>query len=289
MRDQVHYFESRQYMHGGTFELFHYRDTYMKEVALHHHDFYEVYFFTTGKLQYIIEGRTYDLKPGDILLICPMELHQPMFYDRQAPYERTVLWIHRRYMERLCAQCEGLEACFDLSAPGHTNLLRPERAEREMLQYQLEMIAYEQGSDAAFSDLYAQTFLTQLLIQLNRIAQRTAREPEPGGVSDPTVYSVLIYINGHYAEDLPLDELAKRFFVSKYHLSREFKRLFGVSVHRYLIQKRLAVARQLMLEGASTAEAYQRCGFGDYSSFYRAFKAEYQISPKEFCRQGKTQ
>jgi len=287
MRDQIHHFESRQYMHGLTFELFHYRDAYMKEVALHHHDFYEVYFFTTGNLQYIIEGRTYDLKPGDILLIRPMELHQPMFRDRQAPYERTVLWIHQRYMERLCSQCPGLGACFDTSAPGHTNLLRPERAEGEMLQYQLDMIAYEQGSDAPFSSLYAQTYLLQLLIQLNRVAQRTAREPEPRAVFESTVYSVLIYINGHYSEDLPLDDLAKQFFVSKYHLSREFKRMFGISVHQYLIQKRLAVARQMMLEGVSTSEAYQRCGFGDYSSFYRAFKAEYQISPKEFCRQSR--
>lgn len=284
MREQIQHFESRQYMRGGTFELFHYRDSYMKEVVLHHHDFYEVYFFTTGNLQYIIEGRTYALKPGDILLIRPMELHQPMFYDRQAPYERRVLWIHRRYMERLCAQKPRLDACFDTSAPDHTSLLRPERAEQEILQYQLEMIGYEQGSDDPFSDLSAQTYFVQLLIQLNRVAQRTAREPEPGAVSDSTVYSVLIYINGHYAEELPLDELAKKFFVSKYHLSREFKRLFGVSVHRYQIQKRLAVARQLMLEGTPISEAFQRCGFGDYSSFYRAFKAEYQISPKEFCQ-----
>lgn len=286
MRDQIHRFEDRQEMRGGTFELFHYRDAYMKEVALHHHDFYEVYFFTTGKLQYIVEGRTYDLKPGDILLIRPMELHQPMFYDRQAPYERTVLWIHRRYMERLCAQCGNLDACFQTSTPGRTNLLRPERAEREMLQHQLEMVGYEQGSDASFKDLSAQTYLIQLLIQLNRVAKRTARDPEPGAVSESTVYSVLLYINGHYAEDLPLDELAKQFFVSKYHLSREFKRLFGISVHRYQTQKRLAVARQLMLEGTAISEAYQRCGFGDYSSFYRAFKTEYQISPKEFCGQG---
>lgn len=284
MRDQIQHFEDRQEMRGSTFELFRYRDAYMKEVALHHHDFYEVYFFTTGKLQYIVEGRTYDLKPGDILLIRPMELHQPMFFDRQYPYERAVLWIHRRYMERLCAQCGNLDACFQTS--GHTNLLRPERAEREMLQYQLEMIGYEQGSDAPFKDLSAQTYLIQLLIQLSRVTLRTARDPEPGAVSESTVYSVLVYINGHYAEDLPLDELAKRFFVSKYHLSREFKRLFGTSVHRYQIQKRLAVARQMMLEGTSISETYQRCGFGDYSSFYRAFKAEYQISPKEFCQQG---
>jgi len=97
------------------------------------------------------------------------------------------------------------------------------------------------------------------------------------------VYSVLGYINEHYNEDLTLDFLANKFFISKYHLSREFGRLVGTSVHRYMVQKRLVMAKQMMSEGMASTEVYQHCGFGDYSNFYRAFKAEYQISPKEFA------
>ena len=53
-------------------------------------------------------------------------------------------------------------------------------------------------------------------------------------------------------------------------------------VDRYIIQKRLVVAKQMLREGRPSSMVYQHCGFGDYSNFYRAFKAEYQISPKEF-------
>ena len=96
------------------------------------------------------------------------------------------------------------------------------------------------------------------------------------------VYDILEYINSNFQEDLSLDALANRFFISKYHLSREFNRIVGTSVYRYIIQKRLILAKQLISSGVPTSTVYQQCGFGDYSNFYRAFKAEYQMSPREY-------
>ena len=84
-------FDTRQTMQGNTYEIFRYKDSYLKEVALHHHDFYEVYFFLSGNVQYNIESRSYLLTPGDVLLISPMELHQPMFGAEHREYERIVL------------------------------------------------------------------------------------------------------------------------------------------------------------------------------------------------------
>ena len=132
------------------------------------------------------------------------------------------------------------------------------------------------------SDLYCLTLLGQILVLLNRVAQRTVRETESGSDADSVVYRILSYINDHYNEDLSLDFLANKFFISKYHLSREFNRLVGTSVYRYIIQKRLAMAKQMMSAGVPTSEVYQHCGFGDYSNFYRAFKSEYQISPRAY-------
>ena len=125
------------------------------------------------------------------------------------------------------------------------------------------------------------SYLAQVLVLLNRLVLRQRRE-ESVSNQDSIVYNVLGYINEHYHENLSLDELANRFFVSKYHLSREFQRLVGTSVHRYIVQKRLVMAKQMLSTGKPSSEVYQSCGFGDYSNFYRAFKAEYQISPKEY-------
>lgn len=281
MSVKVQRFETRQHMKSNTFEVFRYKDDYPKDVALHHHDFYEIYFFLSGNVQYIVESRSYLLTPGDILLISPMELHQPMFAPEHRTYERIVLWIDKRFLAEFNMSGQSLTACFDTAAPGHTNLLRPEGVARQFLTFLLEQLIVETSSEDAYQEIAALTYLTQVLISLNRLsAQRSAEErvTSPGSA----VYSVLGYINEHYNEDLTLDHLANKFFISKYHLSREFQRLVGTSVHRYIVQKRLVMAKQMLSEGKPSSEVYQQCGFGDYSNFYRAFKAEYQISPKDY-------
>ena len=283
MPTKPQHFDARQYMCRSTFEIFCYKDAYLREVALHHHDFYEVYFFLSGNIQYNIESHSYLLTPGDILLISPMELHQPVFHKDQKDYERIVLWINQRFLTELSPPEQDLAACFDSSTPGHTNLLRPTNAQRQLLSFQLERLTQESQAQDSYSGLAALTYLAQILISLNRLAANASRCSETSSQPDSAVYSVLAYINEHYFEDLTLDYLANRFFISKYHLSREFGRIVGTSVHRYLTQKRLAMAKQMMSSGMSSSEVYQQCGFGDYSNFYRAFKAEYQITPKEFA------
>ena len=274
-------FDVRQAMHNSTFEIFRYKDAYMKEVALHHHDFYEVYFFLSGNVQYNIESRSYLLTPGDVLLISPMELHQPMFGPEQREYERIVLWIDKQFLEGFSLPGETFTDCFATEVPNHSNLLRPEGVSRQFLLFLLEQLISEASSTEPYQEVCALSYLAQILVLLNRLSLQQRQEnvvPTP----DTTVYNILGYINEHYSENLTLDDLANRFFISKYHLSREFQRLVGTSVHRYIVQKRLVMAKQMLSAGKPSSEVYQNCGFGDYSNFYRAFKAEYQISPKEY-------
>lgn len=276
-------FDVRQTMRNTTFEIFRYKDAYLKEVALHHHDFYEIYFFLSGNVQYNIENRSYLLTPGDVLLISPMELHQPMFGPEQREYERIVLWIDKQFLEGFSLPGKSFAACFDTSAPNYSNLLRPEGANRQFLIFLLEQLISESSSDEPYQEICALSYLAQALVLLNRLSLQQRREnvvPTP----DSTVYNILGYINDHYHENLTLDDLANKFFISKYHLSREFQRLVGTSVHRYIVQKRLVMAKQMLSSGKPSSEVYQSCGFGDYSNFYRAFKAEYQISPKDYVQ-----
>lgn len=278
---RIHRFDGHQNMKNATYEVFRYKDDYPKEVALHHHDFYEIYFFLSGNVQYNVESRSYLMTPGDVLLISPMELHQPMFGESHGAYERIVLWIDKTFLESLCVSGEDLTRCFDTAAPGHTNLLRPEGLARQYFQFQLEQLMAEMVTEDPYRKTCALTYLVQVLIGLNRLARKSSRVEEVK-TSDHAVYSVLSYINDHFSEDLTLDRLANKFFISKYHLSREFQRMVGTSVHRYIIQKRLVMAKQMLGRGMSSSDVYQQCGFGDYSNFFRAFKQEYQISPKDY-------
>ena len=83
--------------------------------------------------------------------------------------------------------------------------------------------------------------------------------------------------------------LAEKFYISKYHLSHEFQRHVGTSVGRYILKKRLQIARRLLSQGSKPNNVFGGCGFGDYTSFYRAFKAEYGTSPREFANAASAQ
>ena len=95
--------------------------------------------------------------------------------------------------------------------------------------------------------------------------------------------NVLQHISQHLHEELSVEQIAGDFYVSKYHLSHAFTREVGVSVYRYIMMRRLLMARQLLSAGEPAGQVCRSCGFSDYTSFYRAFKSEYGVSPRDFA------
>lgn len=277
----VQRFDGRQSMKNKRFEVFYYRDKKLENVGVHHHDFYEIYFFLSGNVSFRIEGRVYELEPGDLLLINPQELHQPEI-GGENPYERIVLWVDRSYLSALCGSGMDLATCFSTEVPNHTNLLRPTKGRRAAMGQLLERLCREYNSSELGSDVYAQGLLLQFLVELNRLVRQNTTPLQKREEPDLTT-QVLAYIGSHYQENITLESLAAEFYVSKYHLSHEFSHRVGTSVYRYVIFRRLMQARELMAAGQAPGEVYQICGFGDYANFYRAFKAEYGISPREFA------
>ena len=90
------------------------------------------------------------------------------------------------------------------------------------------------------------------------------------------------YISAHLEEDLSLSALSKEFFISKFYIAHLFKETIGLSVHQYIIKKRLSACKDALLGSIPISQLFLQYGFHDYSSFYRAFKKEYGMSPKEY-------
>ncbi len=258
---QAQLFDPRQQMQKETYEVFYYHGSRGAEVAVHHHDFYELYCFLGDTVDYWIDGHTYTLTHGDILLIDPLTLHRPLV-KAKTEYERYVLWIDRSFLDGLA---DGY-----LSRAFHTHTL----LSGEHLTALLTRLVEESHSDAPASAFYADAIFGQLMVELARTTDTPAI-----GKTEALVAQVLSYIGEHYAESLSLDSLSEVFYTSKYHLSHRFKEETGTSLYQYILYKRLAAARQLLIDGVQPAEAAERSGFTDYTTFYRAFRSRYGCSP----------
>ena len=273
MRKSTRSFDPRQTMHRADFEVFHYHDPKMQEVPLHHHDFYELYYFLGGSVEYLVEGRSYKLAPEDILLISPQELHRPNVAPDE-PYERIVLWVNAGYLSSIDGD-GALRRCFE----ARRNLLHGAHTSVASL---IRQLAAESLSKRAGNELYTRGLFFQFMAELLRLSEESSAEPE-GSEPSPLVSRLLEFLSVHYREEISLDALADVFFVSKYHLSHQFSHSVGTSVYRYVLLKRLQHARQMLMNGSGPGEACRESGFQDYANFYRSFRSVYGISPQDAC------
>lgn len=283
MSHQLTRYDPRQEMSGVEYEIQHKRDTYLKNVELHHHDFFEIYYLVSGDVNYVIEGRYCRVMPGDLLLISPRELHQVSIKPDMAPYERYVLWISADAVHRLSSPATDLELGLNPLRKDYNNLIRLTPEQRITVRNLMEALYQESGGSAYGSELMQEHLTAQLLVQINRLAQLHASDAQGFVASSQIVSDVVEYVNLHYSERLTLDLLADQFFISKYHLSHEFQRHMGTSVYRYIQKKRLQIARYLLSQGEAPSNVSSLCGFTDYAGFYRAFTAEYGTAPREFA------
>lgn len=280
-------FTSRQHMISRDFEFFHYRDEHLVEVEYHNHLFYEVFCFISGDVTYIVEGRSYRLKPGDIVLINNRELHKTMVKPGKA-YERYVLWIDPDFLKALGEDAD-LTLCFERSAMSNYNVLRPRAEYHIIIKNALSCLRNAIYSEGYGNGVLKKAYLTELLVCLNRAFLDSQDEDlELDMVYDEKVSRVISYINENLQEDLSLEALASRFYTSKYHLLREFKKHTGYAIYQYIRKKRLIMARMLLKEGFRVTEVCQKTGFGDYSNFIRSFRKEFGIPPGQYKNHGGT-
>ncbi len=283
---KLHSFDTRQVMKKETFEIFHYSDYKISGVPFHHHDFYEMYYYIKGpaRYQFRIESRVYQMQPGSVLLTGPMELHQPLPAQDEEDYERIVLWINSAYLHSLSAGDVFLGKCYDDTAACHSHLILPSLRMQARISYLLNRLLTESDNSEFGSDMYAECILRELMIELSRLPAEDRVPPHQADEPGEMISSALDYINLHYAENLTLDRLSQKLYVSKYYLAHEFKASIGISLYRFIMLKRLMNAGQLLSEGVMPSEVSKACGFNSYSSFYRAFIEEYGTSPGSYAQ-----
>lgn len=255
------------------FRLFHINDQTKKDFSYHYHDFHKIIVFISGKVTYHIEGKAYHLKPRDILLVSQGAIHKPEI-DPSVPYERYIFWI------RDDLSCQELNTCFQKANDRSFNLVRADSALQERLKDLLPEIEQTLQNTHFGDPILKDALFTQFMIYINRIFLRTSSSPDKKAYSSDTqVEQLLKYINRNLSENLSIDQLAERFFFSKYHMMRKFKNETGYTIHNYITSKRLLMARSLISQGMPVMKAAQASGFHDYTTFVRAYKKQFGKAP----------
>lgn len=269
-----------------SFQVFHIKDKRDTEFEFHSHVFHKLIIFLSGSVKYNVEGKTYTLEPWDILLISDNEIHRPLI-DCNTEYERVIIWVHDATLKQLSVQDQFLGSCFQIAKSRKNNRIRgANKLAPEIKPLLKQLIASCKDREFGGAALKQALFI-QLMVLVNRIVLKPPAEVAADRENqDPRIPVLLDYINAHLGEDLSIQSLSEKFFLSRFYLMHQFKAQTGFTLHQYILKKRLYLANALVQQGNSLTSASHDAGFAEYSSFLRAFQKQYGMSPRAFHKQG---
>lgn len=277
-------YEKKGYL-DNDFRIFHLRDTKKMDVSYHYHDFDKIMLFLSGDASYSVEGRKYELKPYDIVLVGAGEIHRPIVHSG-VPYERIIIYISSGFMEKYREDGCDLSRCIRDAGKNHNHVLRIKNLEKSSLYTVGRRLAASFQKEEYARELYQKVLFLEFMILLNRaILEHSIDFPE-NAVSNEKVAGIVDYINAHLGEEVSVDFLAEHFFLSRSYLMHLFKAETGYSIGSYINEKRLLAAKAMIRDGESVTDACYACGFKDYSTFSRAFKKRFHTTPKNSGKLG---
>jgi len=245
----------------------------------HTHDHHEIYMLLDGSLNYFVENVCYPMTPGNVILFSKREIHKAI-NTADHPFSRLVIHINPAYVNQFCTKNTNLLSCFHRK-PGVGNLvLMSEAGQKHLLSMAHTLNQALADKNKYGNDLTVLTTVIQILLLINKAWQCS------GSVSTATkphrTQVIMDYIDGNLTKELTLASIANALSLDKYYLSHLFKSETESSIFQYILIKRIALAKELLLSGHTVSEACHLSGFNDYSNFIRTFKQNTGCTPGQF-------
>ena len=223
----------------------------------HFHIGYEFLLFIDGDLEYVIENQKYILKPFDLLLIKPGQHHYVNF-NSTGRYERFVITFEKSLVPlHISTSFNNKEQCISIINTPIADIF--ERLDNCRKEFDGETL-YE----------ISKCLLTELIIYFNKYAKDTKSEKN-NTIVNSIINDVINYISLNIEKELSIKHLAEKFNVSSSYLCAAFKETMQTNISRYIRSKRVILAQSYIEHGEKPTEVFIKCGFGDYSTFYRSY------------------
>ncbi len=260
----------------------------MEGLFHHYHNSYEIYYLYAGERYYFIKDKTYHVQRGDLVLIRPYDVHGTTSYSKSG-YDRFLINFDRAFMDDFlnALGAKHLLDCFDQDM--HLIKLgfkEQHLVERIFLTMENESKAKEDGYE-----VFLKTALAQLLLIISRSSdQLTEGVSKYVNSTHKIISEVAAYINTHFSENITLDTISERFFISPYYFSRTFKKVMRVPFAEYLNGVRIKEAQQLLRRSRlNIAEIAAATGYKSSTHFGRVFKEVVGMSPIAYKKTAKEQ
>lgn len=239
---------------------------------LHTHTSYEIYLFLEGDSRYVVEGKSYTLSPGDIIVIRKHEMHR-VYHNSSAKYRRITINAEPEFFEMF--RCREYERQFTDNSFDGANKISSATVHSSGI-YDAVMRMKKYTNDFKNTDTpIAISSLTEILYLISRLKSFSKADRVNRRLDE-----ILSFVNENYTQDISLEQIEELFFFSKYHICRLFKKETGLTFRQYINKKRFSLVHDLLSGGTSIGEAAAAAGFGSYPAFYRAYVKEYGTSPK---------
>lgn len=253
--------------------------------SFHSHDYCEIYFSISGGRQFLINSTAYAAAEGDIFVIPPGELHwcqlQPATH-----YERYILLVSPEFLKEISVAQTNLHDLFinHISATNHRATTSKEHRSRIELLLRKISASYDFGGD-----LIEKASMIELLAIIGGIYMGDAADKKKG--SHPVMsshsggalaYNLIRYIDSQITQPLQISVIASQFYISDSYACRIFKQEYGVTINKYIQDRRLSIAKSLLTQGFSVTETCEKSGFNDYTNFIKLFARTVGVTPKRF-------
>lgn len=247
-----------------------------KSFSMHVHERAEIFYLISGIASCVVEGTVYHLEPGNIIITRSAESHMIVIRSRQ-PYERISIQFSQNILL-------GIDPTGLLLQPLQDRPLGCINHYSETDFSQNPFLLFFQKRSSNYSKGQKRLYVLNIIfsVMINIYDSYIQREKEISSLYvEGRAQKILSYINKELFKGVSLSTISKEFFMSKSQISRIFKNTTGVSIGEYIRQKRLIAVRERIIEGEKASLAYSSCGFNDYSSFFRAYKAQFGYAPSK--------
>ncbi|WP_124065566.1 AraC family transcriptional regulator [Clostridium sp. E02] len=276
-----------EHMEGVTIDRV-VRDQEFSMTVKHFHDTYELYFLLQGERYYFIEKETYYVKTGDVVLVNRQQVHKTSQCGSKS-HDRILLQLKGSVLEPwlLRAGICSLEKLFgDYYGVARLSVEEWEEMNALLLEIQAELKSRRAGYESMVRLLMA-----RILLMVYRNRKKNIRIDMPITVQTSKhgkVHEVAEYLTLHCQTRESLEELAKRFYISKSYLSRIFREVTGFSVNEYRNLARVKKAKELLFHSTdSITEISLILGFESVTYFERVFKNHTDMTPLRYRKEAK--